>query len=70
MTLTLWKYKDIIDRPDIIATYGFITKGYRAEFFYWEIITMYRKSILVVGSIFLKIDPFLSVSLRLKRIHN
>ncbi|KAL4487593.1 hypothetical protein ABPG72_017382 [Tetrahymena utriculariae] len=60
MALALWKYKDIIDRPDIVATYGFITKGYRAEFFFWEIVIMYRKSILVIGSIFWKLDPFLT----------
>lgn len=61
MALTLWKYRDVIDRPDMIATYGFLTKGYRSEYYYWEIITMYRKSILVLGSIFLNTDPFISV---------
>jgi len=61
MALTLWKHRDVIDRTDMIATYGFLTKGYRSEYFYWEIITMYRKSILVVGSIFMNFDPFLSV---------
>ncbi|EGR29156.1 zinc finger transcription factor sma, putative [Ichthyophthirius multifiliis] len=55
---SLYKYKEIIDRPDISETFGFITKGYRSEYFFWEIIIMYRKSFLVIGSVFLQIDEF------------
>lgn len=58
---SLYKYKDVIERPDIANTFGFITKGYRSEYFFWEIVIMYRKSLLVIGSVFIKIDPFLNV---------
>lgn len=43
-----------------MATFGFLTTGYRVEYYYWEVIIMFRKSVLVVASVFLNADPFTS----------
>lgn len=40
--------KDKLNREDVKEKYGFLYKGYKKEFYYWEIIIMYRKIVLVV----------------------
>lgn len=65
MAMMLWKHRDEIDRPEMLSTYGFLTIGYRAEYYYWEIIIMYRKSILVIATIFMGGDDFMKVDMAL-----
>ncbi len=61
MFTALYKYKDVIEKKEVMETYGFLTKGYRAEYFYWELITIQRKSILVIMSVFFDFSPFAQV---------
>ena len=50
----LMKVKHKLERIDIIERYGFLIRGYRKSFYYWEIVIMYRKIGLIFISVFVE----------------
>ena len=50
--LLLSKIRTSLDRIESRERLGFLYRGYRKEFYYWEIIIMYRKIALIFISVF------------------
>ena len=48
----LTRVKDKLDRDETKLTYGFLFRGYRKKFYYWEIVIMLRKIALIMISVF------------------
>lgn len=53
--LVLYKHRKELDVLEIREKYGFLYNGYKKKYFYWESINMYRKIIIILISVFLKI---------------
>eukprot|EP00347_Sterkiella_histriomuscorum_P023840 403333206 len=47
------KEKHRLDSIDIKAKYGFLYRGYKRKYFYYESIVMYRKTIIIFVSVFM-----------------
>ena len=45
--------KDKLDTIKVREKYGFLYRGYRKDFYYWEILIMYRKILLIFISVFI-----------------
>jgi hypothetical protein len=50
--LTREKHK--LSKIDTLEKFGFLYRGYKKEFFYWETVIMYRKVILIFISVFIQ----------------
>ena len=50
--ILLRRVRKILDRDDAKVRYGFLFRGYRKEFYYWEIVIMYRKIALIMIAVF------------------
>eukprot|EP00347_Sterkiella_histriomuscorum_P019434 403341642 len=50
----LLKNKDKLDTIVIREQYGFIYRGYKQKFYFWEIIIIYRKILIIFIAIFIK----------------
>ena len=50
--LLMFRVRDKLNSLEIKERYGFLFRGYKKEFYYWEIIIMYRKIALIVISVF------------------
>lgn len=48
----LTKVRKILDTIEVREKYGFLYRGYTKEFYYWEIVIMYRKIALIFISVF------------------
>lgn len=48
----LIKVRKRLDKDDTKLRYGFLFRGYRKEFYYWEIVIMYRKIGLIMIAVF------------------
>merc|ERR1712129_287827 len=49
--------KDFVNvNPNIIDRYHFLIKGYEPEFYYWEIVIMMRKILMVAIAVFFNYD--------------
>jgi len=46
------KEKDRLKRLEVKEKYGFLYNGYRKDFYYWEVVIMYRKIALVFIAVF------------------
>lgn len=51
--ILLTKIRKNLDAIESREKLGFLYRGYRKEFYYWEIIIMYRKIILIFISVFI-----------------
>ena len=51
--MLLTKVRKNLDSLETREKFGFLYRGYRNEFYYWEIIIMYRKIALIFISVFL-----------------
>jgi hypothetical protein len=49
----LTKLRKNLDVLETREKYGFLYRGYRKEFFFWEIIIMYRKIALIFIAVFI-----------------
>ncbi|CDW84862.1 UNKNOWN [Stylonychia lemnae] len=59
--LILLKDRFKLENLDVRQKYGFLYRGYRTKYFYWEIVIMYRKIIIIIIAVFKK--PFIQKSL-------
>ena len=50
--IILIKHRKILESDETRAMYGFLFRGYRKKFFYWEIVIMYRKILMILISVF------------------
>ena len=50
---TLSKNSTNLDSPDVLKKYGFLFRGYRLKFWYWEGIILIRKLALAALSVFM-----------------
>lgn len=50
--LLLVKVRKFLDKIETRECLGFLYRGYRKEFYYWEVIIMYRKITLIFISVF------------------
>eukprot|EP00350_Pseudokeronopsis_sp_OXSARD2_P000010 CAMPEP_0170550866 /NCGR_PEP_ID=MMETSP0211-20121228/8875_1 /TAXON_ID=311385 /ORGANISM="Pseudokeronopsis sp., Strain OXSARD2" /LENGTH=112 /DNA_ID=CAMNT_0010857657 /DNA_START=806 /DNA_END=1144 /DNA_ORIENTATION=+ len=46
--LLMVRVKKQLDKVEIKEKYGFLYRGYKKQYFYWEIVIMYRKILLIV----------------------
>ena len=49
----LMRYKDSLTKIETKEMFGFLYNGYKRENYFWEIIIMYRKIIVIFISVFL-----------------
>jgi len=49
----LMRVRDTLDTVESREKFGFLYRGYRKSFYYWEIVIMYRKIALIIISVFL-----------------
>ncbi|CDW71929.1 UNKNOWN [Stylonychia lemnae] len=47
-----FRYK--LDQLEVKEMYGFLYRGFRKEFYFWEIVIMYRKMILILVAVFVR----------------
>lgn len=47
----LTREKSRLSRIEIKEKFGFLYNGYKKEFYYWEVVIMYRKITMVVISV-------------------
>ncbi|CDW88757.1 UNKNOWN [Stylonychia lemnae] len=50
----LFKHRSRLEQNGLRERYGFLYKGYKKEYYYWEIFIMYRKLIIIFISVFFK----------------
>jgi hypothetical protein len=50
----LSKVRNSLDKTETRETYGFLYRGYKKQFYYWEIIIMYRKIFLICIAVFVE----------------
>lgn len=50
----LYRARDNLDDTRVVATLGFLQEGYRRDQFYWEVVIMARKLIVVCIAVFLE----------------
>lgn len=43
-----------LTKMDVKELYGFLYNGYKKEFFYWEVVIMYRKILMIVIAVIIK----------------
>ena len=53
--VVLYKHRAEIDDIEIREKYGFLCNGYKKKYYYWESVNMYRKIIIILISVFLKL---------------
>ena len=53
--IVLYKHRKELDVLEIREKYGFLYNGYKKKYFYWESVNMYRKIIIILISVFLKL---------------
>ena len=46
------RVKDKLDLLKIREQYGFLFRGYKNKFFFWEVVIMYRKIIIIFIAVF------------------
>jgi hypothetical protein len=51
--ILLAREKDKLNKLETKEKFGFLYRGYKKQFFYWESIIMYRKIILIFISVFI-----------------
>ena len=49
--LILWRVRNHLGDPEVLARYGFLLAGYRKERFYWEMIIMLRRFCVVLAAV-------------------
>ncbi|CDW78175.1 UNKNOWN [Stylonychia lemnae] len=49
----LFKFRDDLETRRTREKYGFLYRGYKIDYFYWEIVIMYRKIIIIFVSVFI-----------------
>ena len=52
--ILLTKERRTLDSVQTKEKYGFLYRGYKRSFYYWEIVIIYRKVILIFIAVFLK----------------
>ena len=50
----LIKFRARLDTKYVRERFGFLYRGYKAKFFYWEIVIIYRKVLVIFIAIFIK----------------
>eukprot|EP00349_Pseudokeronopsis_sp_Brazil_P012001 CAMPEP_0202978386 /NCGR_PEP_ID=MMETSP1396-20130829/84826_1 /ASSEMBLY_ACC=CAM_ASM_000872 /TAXON_ID= /ORGANISM="Pseudokeronopsis sp., Strain Brazil" /LENGTH=161 /DNA_ID=CAMNT_0049717339 /DNA_START=282 /DNA_END=767 /DNA_ORIENTATION=- len=58
--LLLSQVKNKLNLPETKEKFGFLYRGYKKQFYYWETIIMYRKIILIFIQVFLQIYGVIS----------
>lgn len=48
----MFRMRKKLDSVEARAQYGFLFRGYKKEFYYWEIVIMYRKLVFIFISVF------------------
>jgi hypothetical protein len=48
------RVRNNLGRMDVKELYGFLYNGYKKEFYYWEVIIMYRKILMIVIAVIIK----------------
>ena len=48
----LQKEKDRLKKIEVKEKYGFLYNGYRRDYYYWEVIIMYRKIVIIFIAVF------------------
>lgn len=51
--LLLQKEKDRLKRIEVKEKYGFLYNGYQKRFYYWEVVIMYRKIMVIFIAVFI-----------------
>jgi hypothetical protein len=51
--LLLQKEKHRLKYPDVKEKYGFLYNGYRKAFYFWEVVIMYRKIMVIFIAVFI-----------------
>ncbi|CDW85822.1 UNKNOWN [Stylonychia lemnae] len=51
--LILLKHRMKLENIDMRQKYGFLYRGYRTKYFYWEIVIMYRKIVIIIIAVFI-----------------
>ena len=51
--ILLQREKDNLKKQETREKYGFLYNGYKKDFFYWEVVIMYRKIMVVFIAVFL-----------------
>lgn len=56
----LFRYRDRLHEPRILMMYGFLHKGYGKNVWFWEVVVLMRKVLVLAMAITARDDPFLS----------
>lgn len=51
--LQIIKNRNLLDKISIRKKYGFLYRGYRKKFYFWDILIMYRKVIIIGIAVFI-----------------
>lgn len=51
--IVLMIYRAKLDTKKIREQYGFLYKGYKVKYFYWEVVIMYRKILIICIAVFI-----------------
>jgi hypothetical protein len=51
VSLILWRVRNRLGDPEVLARYGFLLAGYRRERFYWEMVIMLRRFCVVLAAV-------------------
>eukprot|EP00347_Sterkiella_histriomuscorum_P017868 403347667 len=52
--ILMLKVKNNLDLIEVREKFGFLYRGYRNDFYYWEIVIMYRKILIIFIAVFVK----------------
>jgi len=52
--ILLYRARDHLDEPRVVATLGFLQEGYTRESYYWEVVIMLRKMLVTTVVVFLE----------------
>eukprot|EP00935_MAST-01C_sp_MAST-1C-sp1_P002827 g2827.t1 len=61
----LQRMRDRLQRPDMLAYFGFIYSGYERQYYWWEFVILARKYVMVLLAASGRIDPVLATTLAL-----
>ena len=50
--LLIFRERKNIDSLEVKERYGFFLRGYKKSFYFWEIVIMYKKFLVIVISVF------------------